>query len=69
MTSGRAIESNIRLSNIPCLPNHKVRNVPTLPGAWILDLLVGVGRKLAPIAAEDSIVIVEDLTFSKFVRL
>ncbi|MEZ6153993.1 MAG: SDR family oxidoreductase [Pirellulaceae bacterium] len=69
MTSGRAIEVNIRLSNIPCLPNHKVRNVPTLPGAWILDLLVGAGRKLAPIAAEDSIVIVEDLTFSKFVRL
>ncbi len=68
-TSGRAIEMNVRLADIPCLPSHRVRNVPTLPGAWILDLLVGAGRKLAPSNQQNLFVVVEDLTFSKFVRL
>ncbi|MEO8268268.1 MAG: SDR family NAD(P)-dependent oxidoreductase, partial [Aureliella sp.] len=53
MTSGRVMEMNVRLSNIPCLTSHMVRNIPTLPGAWILDLLVGAGRKLAPNTEED----------------
>lgn len=69
MTSGRAIEVNVRLSNIPCIPFHLIRDIPTLPGAWILDLLVGAGKKLALNSEEDSFVIVENMSFAKFVRL
>lgn len=69
MTSGRTIEMNVRLSDIPCMPFHLIRDIPTLPGAWILDLLIGAGKKLAQNTQEDSIVIVEDTSFAKFVRL
>jgi 3-oxoacyl-(acyl-carrier-protein) synthase/NAD(P)-dependent dehydrogenase (short-subunit alcohol dehydrogenase family) len=67
-TSGRVVEWDVQLSSIQCLPFHRVRNIPTLPGAWILDLLVGVGRKLAPRTAQQHPVVVHDMSFAKFVR-
>src|SRR5690606_24161756 len=64
----RVCEVNVKLAGITCLPFHKVRNTPTLPGAWILDLFVQTGRQLAPIAERATSVTVQDLSFGRFVR-
>ncbi|TWT98528.1 type I polyketide synthase [Stieleria varia] len=67
--TGRKIEVSIDLSSIECLPFHKVRNTPTLPGAWILDRLVFAGLQLCSDSDRMTQVTVEDATFKRFVRL
>lgn len=67
--AGRVVELSVPLANMTCLPFHQVRNVPTLPGAWIVDVFVGAARRLAEGVRTDMHVVIEDLNFSKFVRL
>jgi acyl transferase domain-containing protein/NAD(P)-dependent dehydrogenase (short-subunit alcohol dehydrogenase family)/acyl-CoA thioesterase FadM len=65
----RIREVNVDLSGISCLPFHRVRDTPTLPGAWILDLLIDVARQIAPSHTPAESVVVHDLSFARFVRL
>jgi 3-oxoacyl-(acyl-carrier-protein) synthase/acyl-CoA thioesterase FadM/NAD(P)-dependent dehydrogenase (short-subunit alcohol dehydrogenase family) len=64
----RLIEEPIDLSTIECLPFHRVRNVPTLPGAWIVERMVHVASKLLSKGDRPLDVTVEDLSFVRFVR-
>ena len=66
---GRTVEVNVPLANMTCLPFHQVRNVPTLPGAWIVDVFVGAAKRLAENVGEDTHVVIQDLSFEKFVRI
>lgn len=66
--SSRTIEVDVDLSQIDCLPFHKVRDTPTLPGAWILERLVHGGLQLQDDADRINNVIVHDVTFKRFVR-
>ena len=66
--SGRILERRIDLSKIDFLSYHKVRGVPTLPGAWILDLMVTTGLELWQGAAPIASVTVRDASFHRFVR-
>lgn len=68
-TSGRWVELPIDLKTIDCLPFHKVRNSPTLPGAWILNHLVDAALRLTPNSDQFGAACVRDLTFHRFVRL
>ncbi len=65
---GKLIEVPLKLSSIDCLAFHKVRGLPTLPGAWVLDRLVHAAMQLNP--NRDCIVGVEaqDLCLMRFVR-
>ncbi len=65
---GRVRELRVKMSSIECLPFHKVRNTPTLPGAWILDYFVEASRQLAPRDRQATNVTVRDMTFQRFVR-
>ena len=67
-TTGRMLEVPVELSEIRCLPYHKIRNTPTLPGAWILDRLVIAAMQLYPNADRVNDVTVEDVSFKRFVR-
>jgi len=66
---GKMLEESVDLSSIECLPFHRVRDVPTLPGAWILERMVHAALRLCPAAERTTVVTVEDLSFSRFVRL
>ncbi len=66
--SGRILERRVDLSKIDFLSCHKVRGVPTLPGAWILDLMVTAGLELRQDAAPIASVTVRDASFHRFVR-
>ena len=52
---------------VPCLSDHRVRGMPTLPGAWSLDLMFqsAIGER----RPELDTVIVEDARFARFVRV
>ncbi|MCA9139547.1 MAG: SDR family oxidoreductase [Planctomycetales bacterium] len=67
-SNGRIIEAPVVLSQIDCLPFHKVRQTPTLPGAWILERMVNAAMKL--LSHHDAItsVTVRDMSFMRFVR-
>ena len=62
------LERRVDLSKIDFLSQHKVRGVPTLPGAWILDLMVTAGLELPQDAAPIAAVTVRDAAFHRFVR-
>ncbi len=66
--TGRVIEVRTRLSEIPCLPFHLVRGVPTLPGAWIVERLVSAAVRLYPDPESLTTVTVDNLSFKRFVR-
>jgi NAD(P)-dependent dehydrogenase (short-subunit alcohol dehydrogenase family) len=66
--TGRVVEVGLDLSSIPCLPYHKVRGTPTLPGAWILDCLVRGASHLLPDAEAVQAVTIENICFQRFVR-
>ena len=72
--SGRVVEVAVELSAIACLPFHRVRQTPTLPGAWILDCMVQAGLQLrCNVGRTDNVdcgdaVIIEDVFFKRFVR-
>ena len=65
---GRMLEFDIKLSSIACLPFHKVRETPTLPGAWVLDLFVNAGLRLVSNAERLTNLTVQNMSFSRFVR-
>jgi 3-oxoacyl-(acyl-carrier-protein) synthase/NAD(P)-dependent dehydrogenase (short-subunit alcohol dehydrogenase family)/acyl-CoA thioesterase FadM len=65
---GRILERRVELSKIDFLSYHKVRGVPTLPGAWILDLMLTAGLELGYGAAPITSVTVGDAKFHRFVR-
>ena len=64
---GRVAEVNVELAAVSCLPFHKVRNTPTLPGAWILDRMVNAGLHLLS-GETATAVTMHDISFSRFVR-
>ena len=64
----RILEVPVELSKIECLKFHKVRNTPTLPGAWILDRMVNAGVKLHGDQSQLAIASIENIVFSRFVR-
>ena len=66
--TGRVLERRIELSNIDFLSHHKVRGVPTLPGAYILDHMVMTGLELCSAATPVTSVTVRDAKFHRFVR-
>jgi len=65
---GRMLEFDIKLSSIACLPFHRIRETPTLPGAWILDLFVNAGLRLVPNAERQTNLTVQNMSFARFVR-
>ena len=65
---GRILDRRVELSKIDFLSCHKVRGVPTLPGAWILDLMLTAGLELRYGAAPITSVTVRDAKFHRFVR-
>lgn len=67
-TESRSVEIAVDLSQMECLPFHKVRDIPTLPGAWILDRLVHAGLQLCDDAKRKTEVVARNTTFSRFVR-
>lgn len=67
-SAGRILEQRVKLSQIDCLSYHKVKGVPTLPGAWILDRMVVTGLKLRDDAASIAAVTIRDASFHRFVR-
>ena len=68
VSTGRVLELGVELSKIKCLPYHKVRRTPTLPGAWILERMVHAGLQLRKDAERITSVTVQDVIFSRFVR-
>ncbi|HEY2028094.1 MAG TPA: SDR family NAD(P)-dependent oxidoreductase, partial [Myxococcales bacterium] len=52
---------------VPCLADHRVRGVPTLPGAWALELMFqsAIGERRRDL---DTITL-EDARFARFVRV
>ncbi|TWT92473.1 Phthiocerol synthesis polyketide synthase type I PpsC [Botrimarina colliarenosi] len=66
---GRLLEIDIDLSSIPCLPHHLVRDVPTLPGAWILDRLVYAALMLRGDSTGLSAAVATNVAFHRFVKL
>ncbi|MCP3057830.1 SDR family oxidoreductase [Myxococcus sp. K38C18041901] len=68
-TAPRPIVREVRVdaASVPCLEDHLVRGTPTLPGAWALDLMLraALGGRLP----ELSIVTIEDVRFSRFIRV
>ena len=67
--AGRILEMGVPLVDMECLPFHQVRNVPTLPGAWIVDAFVGAARRLVDDVQTDMQVVIQNLSFARFVRL
>lgn len=67
-TSGRIVEMSVDLSRMASLCHHKVRGVPTLPGAWILDQMVVAALKLCEPQGQITSVTVEDAVFHRFVK-
>ncbi len=65
---GRILERRVELSEIDFLSYHKVRGAPTLPGAWILDLMVTAGMELRHGTTPITSVTVRDAEFHRFVR-
>ncbi len=65
---GRILEQRVELSKLDFLSNHRVRGVPTLPGAWILDLMLTAGLELRHDATTITSVTVRDANFYRFVR-
>lgn len=65
---GRLLERRIDLSKMDFLSFHRVRGVPTLPGAWILDCMVTAGLELQHGAVPAVSVTVRDARFHRFIR-
>ena len=65
---GRSIEVGIDLSTVQCLPFHRVRDTPTLPGAWVVDQFARAAKRLEPDPEGIVDVTVRDLSFLRFVR-
>ncbi|XZE44133.1 SDR family NAD(P)-dependent oxidoreductase [Pirellulaceae bacterium SH467] len=66
--SGKWIEFPVDLRRVDCLPFHKVRDYPTLPGAWILHYFVEAASKhyLESIRLEEACF--RHVKFHRFVR-
>jgi 3-oxoacyl-(acyl-carrier-protein) synthase/NAD(P)-dependent dehydrogenase (short-subunit alcohol dehydrogenase family)/acyl-CoA thioesterase FadM len=64
----RTIEVPVALSDIECLTFHRIRNTPTLPGAWIIERMVSAAKQLysADQLADD--VTIRNASFMRFVR-
>ncbi len=62
------LESRFHVNKIEWLNCHLVRDVPTVPGAWILDRMVKTALKMAPKSAEIRAVTIEDISFRRFIR-
>lgn len=67
-TTRRVVEAKVSLANIDCLPFHRIRNTPTLPGAWILDLLIKQGMRLLCPSMQPTQVKVNNTQFLRFIR-
>jgi hypothetical protein len=65
---GRILESRFNLDDIHWLRHHRVREVPTVPGAWILDQLVKAASKVALKSQQIGAVTAEDIAFRRFLR-
>ena len=65
---GRWIEVPIDLKQIDCLPNHQVRESPTLPGAWILNHFVDAAQMLCPETKRFNQVCIQQIEFHRFVK-
>ncbi len=68
-SDSRVLEVVVDLSAVECLRFHKVRDTPTLPGAWVLDYLVQAAMQLYPDSDHIVDVTVRDLSFTRFVRM
>ena len=66
--NNRILEVQLDLSQMECLEFHKVRGIPTLPGAWIVDRLVGAALQLCPQREEITQVELNQVNFLRFVR-
>ena len=65
---GRVLERRVDLSQTDFLSYHKVRGIPTLPGAWILDHMVTTGLELRGFAGDVSSITVRDARFHRFIK-
>lgn len=65
----RWMEVPVDLNEIGCLRHHKVRNSPTLPGAWIINHFVDVASKIHFNANQFEVACIRDISFHRFVRL
>jgi 3-oxoacyl-(acyl-carrier-protein) synthase/NAD(P)-dependent dehydrogenase (short-subunit alcohol dehydrogenase family)/acyl-CoA thioesterase FadM len=64
----RLVEVPIVLKDAKWLTYHRVRKIPTLPGAWILEQMVHAALQHTPAARAAQHVIIEQAEFSRFVR-
>lgn len=67
--TGRICETVVQLAEIECLPYHRVRGIPTVPGAWILERMVRTALCFVENVSSVSAVTIEDVDFSRFIRL
>lgn len=63
----RTLETSIDLMEVDCLKYHLVNGIPTLPGAWVLELFVSTAVRLTK--ARHSVVEFESARFKHFVQL
>ena len=64
----RILLSPFELDDLQWLHHHQVREVSTVPGAWILNRMVEVATKLASNPLGICAVTIEDVSFRRFVR-
>ena len=64
----RMLISGFDLDEIRWLHHHRVREVPTVPGAWILNRMVESAMKLAAKPTGIGSVTMEDISFRRFLR-
>ena len=67
-TSRRMLLGTFNLNELQWLHHHQVREVPTVPGAWILDRMVNAAIKVAENPMGICGVTIEDISFRRFVR-
>ena len=66
---GRRIQlSRFDLDEMPWLHQHQVREVPTVPGAWIVNRMVEAAMKVAAKSQGICEVTAENISFRRFVR-
>ncbi len=67
-SAGRILEVAVDLSKVKCLPFHKVKQCPTLPGAWILDCFIRAAMQLYPDSHRIVHATIQDTSFMRLVR-
>ena len=64
----RMMLSTFNLDEMQWLQHHQVREIPTVPGAWILNRMVEAAMQVAENPIGICGVIIEDTSFRRFVR-